>query len=106
MTRAGPLRHPFTLQRVTETRDANGGVIQTWSDVRKVWGELEGLSGTESESADRMEGITVSKLKLRFAADIVRTNRLTLGTRTLEVVSVIDPDGRRRELELVCREVS
>jgi head-tail adaptor len=31
--------------------------------------------------------------------------RVIYGARTLEIVSVLDPDGRRIELHLMCQEI-
>lgn len=105
---AGTLRQRFTLERPS---DASGSVVFTAIDDR-VWGDLVGLSGIESPaiqaSADHRMTVyyrgTLDPLTGHMVPDLTVRDRLRLGARVFNIVSVTDPDGMRRRLDLLVRE--
>jgi SPP1 family predicted phage head-tail adaptor len=42
---------------------------------------------------------------IRYRSDVSVAQRIVWGSRTLEIGSIQDPDGRRRSLDLLCAEV-
>ena len=94
---AGKLRYRFTLERPNDT---SGSPVH--ADVTTIWGGLEGLSGIESPA---IQSSADHRIAIRYRADLTVRDRLRLDTRVFEITSPpIDPDGRRRELELLVRE--
>jgi SPP1 family predicted phage head-tail adaptor len=102
--RAGQLRHTFQLQRATESRDEAGGVTQVWRTVAQPFGSLEGVTGDEFLRADALQAEIDYRARLRYRGDVTPDMRLTLGSRSFDIRRVVDPDGRRDELELLLRE--
>lgn len=103
--RAGELRHRVTLQSVTVARDAVGGTTETWTDQATVWAAIEPLRGREYWDAAQVAAEATYRVRMRYRAGVSPEMRLTYQGRTLEIESVTSPDERRRELELICREV-
>lgn len=107
--RAGTLRHQVTLQTVTETRDADGGVVETWADTATLWAAVEPLRGREYFSAKALQAEVTTRIRLRYRAAVVPKQRVTWvdgsTTHTYDVLEVIEPDTRRRELALMCKEL-
>lgn len=99
---AGRLRHRVTIQSRTEARDSVGQPIATWADVATVWADIRDVSGREylTAGADRAEVST--KIVIRHRTDVDATCRVVHGSDTYDVRASLDPDGRRRMLQLMC----
>jgi SPP1 family predicted phage head-tail adaptor len=83
-----------------------GGVGQSyWEDGSQIWGHLQPLSGTEKLVASQMATEEDCKIHLRYSTELTPKTRLRLADTTtiFDVVSVINPDYRNRELILYCR---
>ena len=103
--RAGLLRHRVTIQNLTTAQDSFGDIVETWSDFATVWAQVEDLSGREFFAAAQVNSEIKTRVRIRYMEGVKPTMRILHGTRTLEIISPIDPDGKRRMLELLCREV-
>ena len=103
--RAGLLRHRVTIQNLTTTQDSFGDVVEDWSNFATVWAQVEDLSGREFFAAVQVNSEIKTRARIRYMEGIKPTMRILHGTRTLEIIAPIDPDGKRRMLELLCREV-
>lgn len=103
---AGALRHRITLQQPIETQDEFGEVVITWQDVASVWAEVADLSGREFFAAMQTVSEITTRVRLRHRSDVETRWRMVVGARVLDIQAVIDPDGRKRELLLLCREVA
>jgi SPP1 family predicted phage head-tail adaptor len=62
------------------------------------------LSATERAANAGVQSAISHRVIIRWRDDVTSKNRLVYRGRTLEIVGVTDPDGRRRELWLECRE--
>lgn len=106
MPRAGQLRHRVTLQSASTTRDDYGGRTPTWEDVATVWAEVEALRGTEQLRAMQVGLKQPHRIRMRYRAGVTGAMRAVhhhrdLGNVVHHITSVADPDGRRRDLELL-----
>lgn len=103
--RAGDLRQQVTIKQPTHTGDGMGAVATTWGTVTVCWGSLEPLRGREwIESGMENSEIDI-RFRMRYYAGITPTMQLYFGSRTFEIVSVINPAERNRELELMLKEL-
>jgi SPP1 family predicted phage head-tail adaptor len=109
--RAGQLRDRITIQSRTRVSDGQGGADATPATV--VANEPAQVlpigalasAGREGVQASAMTAVLTDIVRLRYRSDVSVTDRVVFGSRTLEVQSVQDPDGRQRELQLLCSEV-
>lgn len=102
---AGYLRHRVWIKEPTHTGDGMGAVATTWSTVTVCWGSFEPLRGREwIESGMENSEIDV-RFRMRYYAGITPAMQLYFGSRTFEIVSVINPAERNRELELMLKEL-
>lgn len=111
--KTGLLRHRISFETISREQDAYG---QTGEAVRKettvpfasVWGEVQDLSGSEPFSAEELHAQDMTRITIRFypgiATAMLARVPMDQRTRTFDVVSVTDPDGRRRMLEVMCKE--
>lgn len=110
MTRAGRLRYPAVIQSPTITVDTMGGPVKTWGTHLKTWIALAPANSRWREyyaaMAETAEGYGVAEMRYQPDHGIDPTMRIYVDGRYLQIVWVRDPDGRRRDLHLLYREVS
>jgi len=103
--RAGWLRHRVTIQKKTTSQDSYGAEQETWTNVATVWAGIEPLRGREYIDAQNATAEVTHRVRIRYQSGITPRMRVSFGSRTFEIVSVINVLERNRELELMCREV-
>jgi SPP1 family predicted phage head-tail adaptor len=100
----GKLRHRIAIERVTETRDTDGSVIETWSTYATVQASIEPISGREYFAAQSTQADVTHRIGLRYLSGIIPKMRVKFGSRVFEILSIININERNRELQLMCRE--
>ena len=99
---AGRLDQRITLQAKSVVRDAMGGEVVTWQDVATVWASAEPLRGREFFAAQQLQDETTVRFRLRWRSGVVPSMRVLWRAQPYDIQSVIDPNGARFELELMC----
>jgi SPP1 family predicted phage head-tail adaptor len=104
--RAGKLRHRVTIQEDQgTTQDSLGQEIEDWQDVATVWAAVEPLQGREFLEAKQLQAEVTTRIRIRYRSGIEPEMRVVWGDHTYDVISVIETESRRREIELMCMEV-
>lgn len=104
--RAGELRHKIEIQSETGVKDPDSGeIIPGWTTFARVWAEVADLSGREFWDSQQVQSEVSTRVRIRYLDGVKPTMRVIHGSRTLQIEAVIDPDGRRRELQLMAREI-
>lgn len=104
--RAGRLRHRVEIQTLGETRDPAGDVVPAWTTDATVWAGIEPLRGRELVTAERIEGRTPIRVRMRHYPGLTSANRLLFGSRELNIDSVASIRETDREMEVMCWETS
>ncbi len=73
---AGKLNKRIQIQEASESRDAGGGVISTWSTIDTVWGAIEPLSGIELVEAQQVHARATIKVRIRTYPGLTTHHRL------------------------------
>lgn len=102
----GTLRHRITLQSYTAAPDSYGDPIKAWSDLADVWAAVEPLTGREYFQAQQTHAEVTYRVRIRYRGDVVPTMRIAYTGKTLEILAVIDVGERRREMHLMCRDLT
>ncbi|MFZ5816298.1 MAG: phage head closure protein [Bacillota bacterium] len=105
MTTAGKLRHRVTLQDNQAPRDSYGAEADNWVDVATVWASVEPLRGREFFAAQQVNSEVSARVRIRYRAGVNSAMRVRFGDRIFDIISVIDPEERHQELQLMVREV-
>lgn len=109
--RAGTLRERVTIQSFTAVQDDYGEPIETWGNIATnptVWANVGSrASGERFISGGEQVQATVSHtVRIRYRSDVtVKMRLIWRANRTLQIENVIDPDGRKADLILMCSEV-
>jgi SPP1 family predicted phage head-tail adaptor len=101
----GRLRHRVTIQQQSSTQDGYGEQVNTWNDLITVWASVEPLKGREHFAAQQVKTETTTRIKMRYRAGIVSKMRVAYGSKTYDIMSVIDLEERHIELHLMCMEL-
>lgn len=102
----GALRERIALKCPITIDDGMGGQSVTkWKTVAEAWAEVKARGGGETLTASQPMAQATYTISMRYRADISVRDRLEWRERELEVHAVLDKDGRRRWLELVCGEI-
>ena len=103
---AGKLRHRVTIEQVTSTRDSMGVPEETWSTLATVWAEVAAVSGREFVEGFRTQAEVTHSIWIRYRSDVTARMRCAEGSTHYDIVAVLDPDGRKEKLRLMCREIT
>lgn len=95
----------ITIQKVTITQDEIGNEIKSWSTFAKVSADVKDLSGREYFAAKQSNSESTVKITIRFLPGIDSTMRILYQDRVLQLEAPpLDPDGRRRDYILMCKD--
>lgn len=104
---AGKLRERVTIQREVVTRDSFGAEVNPWTNVATVWASVRpGASGERFiAAADQLQATITHAVRIRYREGMSPKQRLLWEGKLLGIQSAVDPDGRKRELVLLCLEI-
>ncbi len=104
--RIGPLRHRVILQQHSRSRDAWGGISDTWTDAATVWASIDRTSGGESfQSAQPQSEANIKMYIRRMEGVRSQSWRVKHGDAVYNILAAL-PDNRGEYLVLLCREAS
>ena len=96
------LRHRVTIEQVTETRDADGGVVTAWAALHsKVPAEIVPLSGREFVAAQAAQAGITARLTIRYVTGITPKMRVVHGADIYNIEAVLPDPTLRRHLTLM-----
>ena len=97
----------ITLERVTNGRDAVGGVSESWATLTTVWAERRNLKGRELMEAAQKSAEAEVLFVVRYSTvlgTVSAADRVKMGTEYFDVVSVTEvPGGRPVKVELLTK---
>ena len=100
--RAGSLRERIAIQaEVAGGGDTTWGTTKTWVDSSRVWASVKADTGSEGVEAEGVQSRSSYTVRIRYLDGVTSRNRIELKDgRLLDIVSVIDPTGKKHELEI------
>lgn len=107
---AGRLRQRVTIQHATTIQDAYGEPIETWVNIPtnpNVWASVLGRASGERfiSGGEQLQAEITNTVRIRYRSDLSVQMRIVWGSRHLLIENVIDPNGKRADLVLMCKEV-
>lgn len=102
--RAGELRHRITVEQNSPTQNDLGEEESSWSEFATRWADARALDGTESFSTDMKFAEATHRFRLRYLDGVTPEMRVSWDGRTFDIVSALDPRGRKRETVIVATE--
>lgn len=107
--RAGTLRHYIDIQYENSSADGNGQLIPSWTNITNgtnIPAEVLAVGGGERVRGQQIEAGVTTLVTMRYRSDVTALMRIVHGSRNLNIVRAVDPDGRSRRLVCQCQEVA
>jgi SPP1 family predicted phage head-tail adaptor len=103
MANPGKLNRRLTVQSRTFTRDATGGVVETWADAYPVWAELVNHSQDEKLVSDADRNIDTKQFRIRYKTGLASGSHRVLYQLKFYDIESVTEEGIRDRLLLKCR---
>ncbi|MCS1351150.1 phage head closure protein [Mechercharimyces sp. CAU 1602] len=104
--RISDLSDRITLQRKQTTRDERGNTRTEWVEVTTIWASVQWVKGREYFEAAAIQAERTARVTIRHRDNTTTDLRIKYKDHLLDIQSVIDDvKGRRRFMELMCKEV-
>lgn len=104
MASAVNLNKRLTIQRQSTTQDSVGQLVDTWTSTATVWGSIKPVSGRNYFTASGERAEVTHTIAIRHGVTVAVRDRITHGSRTFRIRSVINADESHRYLHLMCTE--
>ena len=107
MPNAGKYRYRITIKAapLDSSRDTFGRRKGAGTKICTIWAEKQDWQGDEATENKREVASVTTKWKIRFRTDVTPDMQIVHGSDTYDIFSVLDFDGRKRELLLTSRKV-
>ncbi len=102
----GDLRERIAVQRVSNTRDAIGGLTESWSEIASAYAKVEPASSGEQFRRSQIQASADWTVTTRYNNAWKPADRIVWRSRTFEIVGLKNDDERRRFLQIACKELS
>lgn len=103
--RAGSLRQLIIIQQQVTTRNNFGEKDNTWVDLASVYASVNPLHGREFVENRIAQSEVTHRIHIRHYPNLTtKQHRIILGTRVLEIETLLNIDERNVMLELLCIE--
>lgn len=101
MIKAGELTQRIAFQRdESSTVDDYGQVTRAWNTYYTTWASVRPLSGREQEQGMARQASISHRVRMRFKGGVLHGDRISMGNRILEIVSIRNIDEGSWELEI------
>ncbi len=104
----GNLNHLVDIGYYTQEEDQWGdpvpGSKPMWNRVARVWASVEGLRGSHYFQAQQNVNQSDHRVKIRYSKDVKPGMIVQHDDREFTIQAVLDEDGKRRWLTLICKE--
>lgn len=102
--RIGELRKQISFQSEQMTADGAGGYALAWTTVLTAWAEIEPLHGDKRYVDGHLEAHATHKMILRYQSGVTPDMRVTYGSRTFKILSLLNQNERNQWLEVMVEE--
>lgn len=94
----------ISIEQQSATRDTFNQKVSTWNNFAQIWARIEPLNGREFISRSGEAAKATHKITGWWIDGVLPSHRITYGARTFDILHVSSPQGREREIEMVCEE--
>lgn len=102
---AGEMRQLVRIEQRTSTQDSTGEPLNTWTLFAERRASVERATGRELWSSQEvLQGRVPTIFRLRYFDGVVPAMRLLCRGKVFNILSAVDPDGRRAELVVFAEE--
>ena len=105
MIRLGTYRHQVRVEQRSTMQDASGELAQTWIPYATRRAAVQATPGGEVWASAQRSGRVPTVFKMRWFDGLTPAMRIIWGTKTYNVLSVVDQGGNHEELIVTAEEL-
>ena len=99
---AGTLDRRITIQQATEERDADGQIVQTWTDWARPWAHVSPIGWRELLQAEAVEADRTTQFTIHWRPGVTRAMRIVFDGEPYAIRSIVET-GYRQGLEVTAQ---
>jgi SPP1 family predicted phage head-tail adaptor len=93
------------VKTTTKVSDGGGSYTYTPTDFYPCRGAVIPLRGKEYFQSDQIQGETTHRVIIPYYAGITTAMTVSMGSRSFEILSAINPVERDEAIEMLCKEI-
>jgi len=100
---AANLNRRIVIKSLAQTKDAQGGIVDTWTTYLTVWAQVNNLSGNERKLTN--SGGQVAEARTEFTiryANVTASHKIEYNGKTYNIKHVNDYKEEHRFMILTC----
>lgn len=104
--RVGRARHRITIETFTESQNAYGEPIKTWSTYATRWAEIRTLKGREFWTAQQTVSESPVEFRIRHdsvTAGVTSEMRIVWDGKNYDILDPQDVDGRGKDIIIMAK---
>lgn len=99
---AGQLDRRITIKGFSETTDAYGQEVKTFTTLASVWANVTEKVGREGENGDMISSTKRVEFIIRYRTDVTAEMRIEYNSNIYKIEAIQNADARKAFLKLVC----
>jgi len=99
------LKDRIAIQTSTDSQDAAGQIVPTWSTYATVWACITPLIGREYLASRQLQAEVSGKIRIRYLAGVTPKMRVLFNGRYFNILTVMDVNERHVEMIIMVKEI-
>lgn len=102
--RAGALKHQINIQFKTETQNAHGEAIPSWTTGYTCYAAIKALNGKEYFGSAEIQAEATHEITIRYVNGVTPAKRILYGTRVFDILAVNEDFDKNKMLVIIAKE--
>lgn len=103
-TLASRSMHPIWIQERQQTDDGQGGVVDSWINVKQIWAEVSPMQARQVFQYKSVQVDATHLIRIRGLEDLDEKKRLSHNDRIFEILTIENLQERDFEKVITCLE--
>lgn len=101
---AGQLNRKITIESLTQTKDSEGGIVDSWATFATPWAKVSNLSGNERKVTEHGGKVPEARTEftIRYLPGVLEKMRVSYGGKYHDIKHVNDFAEEHRFMILTC----
>jgi SPP1 family predicted phage head-tail adaptor len=100
---AGELNQRIVVEASIPTTNAIGDSILEWRPIATIWASKQHKTSREFYAAQKVNAEITDLFIIRYRANVTTRMRVSYNGKHYNILGTDDPNGKRREIHLLCK---
>ncbi len=101
--KAGQLRYVITIERLIQSQDENGNIVEEWIEIKETRAAINPIAGDEIVINNQIVNNVDNEIIIRYT-DIKPEDRMVFNNRILNIRRVLDFESRKVWQQVLAKE--